>query len=267
MATDVPTHISDTGVFAEELRIGPRCLIFFVDETGHEDFADPNYPVFGLGGCAVISSAADQSINDSWRSMKARFFGGSDVPLHASALKRPTAEQLEALARFFRDQQFARFAVTMSKSLVLPVGLTPFDVAAKTLNNRFADLLSRLSPEPNEVAFLHEASDRCDRLVERHFGGNAVSIAGRTVPVHKGLVRKSAGLPALEVADFVLHAAGRRAAQLHRSQATNPGKDFFAVFYTNPTWNSYIHVTEVVLQDSGAEPSPLITQMIGNDRI
>jgi hypothetical protein len=31
-------------------------------------------------------------------------------------------EQLDALSTFFREQQFARFAVTMSKSAVLPTG-------------------------------------------------------------------------------------------------------------------------------------------------
>jgi hypothetical protein len=230
---------------AQELQIGPFCLLFFIDETGHEDFADPNYPVFGLGGCAVMSSGADISVNDAWRSMKAEFFGGVDIPLHANELDNPTPQQLAALSRFFTDQKFARFAATMSKSVQLPQGMTPYEAAAGALNNRFSGLLSRLSPEPNEVAFLHEASERGDRLVEKHFGRNVVSVAGRTVPVHKGLVQKSQGLPALEVADFVMHAAGRRAAQLYRNPATKAGKDLVAVFHTNPTWNSYIHVTEV----------------------
>jgi hypothetical protein len=36
--------------------------MFFSDETGHEDFADPNYPVFGIGGCAVLAAAIDQNL-------------------------------------------------------------------------------------------------------------------------------------------------------------------------------------------------------------
>jgi len=33
-----------------DCRFGPNCLLFFIDETGHETFADKKYPVFGLGG-------------------------------------------------------------------------------------------------------------------------------------------------------------------------------------------------------------------------
>jgi hypothetical protein len=41
----------------DKLQVHPHCLMFFVDETGHEEFADPNYPVFGLGGCALLAAA------------------------------------------------------------------------------------------------------------------------------------------------------------------------------------------------------------------
>ena len=43
---------------AARLQVGPNCLLFFIDETGHETLADKNYPVFGLRGCAISSSSA-----------------------------------------------------------------------------------------------------------------------------------------------------------------------------------------------------------------
>ena len=175
--------------------------------------------------------------------MKAKHFGGSDVPLHANELRNPTAEQIDALSRFFHEQQFARYAVTMSKSVALPPGLTPFDLAANALANRFQDLLMRVLPEPDEVALLHEASDRCDRLVARVFGGTVVQINYKQAPVHKALVRKVHGMPELEVADFVMHAAGRRAVHLHRDPTAKVGKDFEAIFHSNPALCSYIHIT------------------------
>jgi hypothetical protein len=175
--------------------------------------------------------------------MKAEHFGGENVPLHASALRNPTREQLVALSTFFREQKFARLAVTMSKSIALPAAATPFDITARALMNGLKDLLSRCSPEPNEVALLHEASDRCNQLVEKHLGGTIVQINGKFVRVHKGLIAKSSGLPELEVADFIMHAAGRRAAQTHRDPTTRAGKDFEVVFQTNPTLTSYRHIS------------------------
>jgi hypothetical protein len=61
---------------APRLLVGPACLLFFIDETGHETFADENYPVLGLGGCAITSSSADAVIAQPWRAMKAQHFGG-----------------------------------------------------------------------------------------------------------------------------------------------------------------------------------------------
>jgi hypothetical protein len=110
---------------AARLLVGPACLLFFIDETGHETFADNNYPVFGLGGCAITSSSAEAVVAQPWRAMKAAHFGGEDVPLHANELHNATPQQLDALSKFFREQQFARLAVTMSKSAVLPAGKTP----------------------------------------------------------------------------------------------------------------------------------------------
>jgi hypothetical protein len=60
--------------------------------------------------------------------MKAAHFAGDDVPLHANELRNPTTEQLDALSKFFREQHFARLAVTMSKSAVLPSGKTPLEI-------------------------------------------------------------------------------------------------------------------------------------------
>ena len=86
---------------AARLQVGPNCLLFCIDETGHETFADKNYPVFGLGGCAINSSSAAAVIAEPWRAMKAAHFGGEDVPLHANELRNPTTEQLDGLVKVF----------------------------------------------------------------------------------------------------------------------------------------------------------------------
>ena len=70
----------------ERLTVHPHCLMFFVDETGNETFADPQNPVFGLGGCALLAAAIDPILRTPWQTMKALHFGGAGVPLHASEL-------------------------------------------------------------------------------------------------------------------------------------------------------------------------------------
>jgi hypothetical protein len=71
--------------------------------------------------------------------MKVAHFGGEDVPLHANELRNPTTEQLDALSKFFREQQFARPAVSMSKSAVLPTGTTPLEIITGSMMNRYTD--------------------------------------------------------------------------------------------------------------------------------
>ena len=52
--------------------------MFFVDDTGHEEFADPNYLVFGLGGCVMMAGALEAVIKRPWRALKEQHFGGAD---------------------------------------------------------------------------------------------------------------------------------------------------------------------------------------------
>ena len=183
--------------------------MFFVDEFGHEDFADPKYRVYALGGCAVMAGNVDQVIKEPWCTMKAAQFGGADVPLHAADLTNPTAEQLNALGEFFRNQPFGRFAVTMTGDTLLPEGRKPLSVMPMVLRRRWEELASRCHPTPVEFAFLHEASERGDPLIEKVLWPyDLVHIEGKQIPVHHGFMAKSSD-EALEVADFVVQAAGQ----------------------------------------------------------
>ena len=41
-------------------------------DTGQEKFADPKFPVFGMGGCAILAAAIDQNLRQPWRGRNAR---------------------------------------------------------------------------------------------------------------------------------------------------------------------------------------------------
>jgi hypothetical protein len=104
-------------------------LLFFVDETGAESLGDPQFPVFGLGGCLVRAEDYRELIAGPWRVMKARHFGGLDVRLHAAELL-PTAEQLEAIAEFFSKGRFFRVAAILKKSSRIGAGVASVYQAA-----------------------------------------------------------------------------------------------------------------------------------------
>jgi hypothetical protein len=49
--------------FAARLQVGPNCLLLFIDETGHETFADKNYWV----GARLTAHRRLPSSQSHWR--------------------------------------------------------------------------------------------------------------------------------------------------------------------------------------------------------
>src|SRR5262249_12622040 len=129
----------------------------------------------------------------------------------ASELRDATQSQLDAINRFFREQEFCRFGVTITPTCKLPAGVTAYHIVSRALHKRWEELTPRCHPTPTEVAFIFEASERGDALVQRYFSDIVVEIAGARVPIHLGIMPKWAGDEALEVADFIVQAAGRQA--------------------------------------------------------
>jgi len=87
-----------------EFKPSDLCLLVYIYETGHELFADEKYPVFGMGGCAILSQTCHRLLDDPWRRMKKGVFGIEDRPLHASEILRSaTPEQRALFARESRE--------------------------------------------------------------------------------------------------------------------------------------------------------------------
>jgi hypothetical protein len=72
-------------VHEQALVVHDKCLIFYIDETGHEKLLRKE-PVYGLGGCAVLGHDLDRLIFQPWRSVRRVITGSADTPLHASTL-------------------------------------------------------------------------------------------------------------------------------------------------------------------------------------
>jgi len=188
-----------------------------------------------------MAGMVDDIIRQPWRAMKDLHFGGAGESLHASKLRDASQEQMNAIGEFFRTQPFGRFAVTMTAKTQLPANYHPYLIMPNALRARWEELAARCRPHPSEIALIHEASDRGDELVERYFGPTTFKIDGKTLPVHHAFMPKSAD-EALEVADFVIHAAGRLARAKAFQGPVGFGKDFKAVFHSNPLWSSFMSI-------------------------
>ena len=133
----------------------------------------------------------------------------------------------------------------------LPAGVEPYQVVASCLLQRFEEVIVRWVPRPAEVVFIHEASDRGDKLLERYIGKLTVRADGDEIPSFQGLIDKHVGDVALEVADFVINVAGGQAKHWSMKQ---PGfrKDFKAVFHVAKFLQSFICIDAAVMSDRAA---------------
>src|SRR5262245_60657052 len=99
-------------------------LVVFIDETGNEDYSDPNNPTFGRGGCAALGADYKRLIKKPWRKLKRERLGGVTKSFHATEFEqtRPTKVQISAISRFLK-QPFWRFAVMSDVRTTLPDGI------------------------------------------------------------------------------------------------------------------------------------------------
>ena len=226
-----------------ELKLAEKSLVMFVDDTGHEALVK-GHSVYGLGGCAVMADDLDRVVRQPWHEVRRKVSGSADTPLHASSFGRTaTDEQIRIVADFFRTQPFARLGAIVSVRSKLIGEMGPVATIARVLQKRMVDI-AKWTPF-QEVHFVFESSDRADRLTEEAFGDFRLEENGAPIPVECYFMAKRARDPALEVADFVMHAVGRQARRRVEGRA-GFAPDFAAVFHgIDQKLVSFMEVDEV----------------------
>ena len=75
--------------------LSEKTLLIVIDDTGQENFKDPNFKVFGLGGCAFLVRDYQRLIEKPWNEMCQRYFPEVKRPMHAADLRKPSTAQLD----------------------------------------------------------------------------------------------------------------------------------------------------------------------------
>ncbi len=211
--------------------LGPSCLLVAIDETGHEELADRSYPLFGLGGCLTVVADYHKQVDGPWAALKERHFGGARVPLHAAGLN-PNPEQAAALGNFFRDQMFGRFAAITTDRTELSSPLSRFESAALVMGKLIDEAATEYHFD--QIAVIFEHNQRTEPVIRRVFSSTKTypdKAKKWQVPTEFFLASKETAESVVEVADFVMHAAGT-ATRAHLETGVPPLKrrDFASVF-------------------------------------
>lgn len=209
------------------------CLLVFIDETGHEELPK-GHTVYGIGGCAILASELEAAINVPWRAVRKLVSGDAKKPLHATEFthKKPTDEQIKAIAKFFEQPTFMRFSAVLSVETKLPNELMHIEAVLLTLGQRIQVLADRVPL--TQVVIMFEHSQRAQNLIQKYFSGFTVVKDGRDVLTLTHWVKKSVNEPALEVADFVMHAVHGQVRGTIKKHLKFP-LDFQSVFMKVPS--------------------------------
>jgi hypothetical protein len=231
---------------SDVLQLPLRSLLIFVDETGNEDFSDPKNPTFGRGGCGCLFSEYKRRLAKPWRRLKRERLGGATKPFHATDFEqtRPTMHQITGINAFMA-LPFWRFATLCDSRTELPIGIDAHKAISLVTINYFARHVSQC--DVDLVALIFEGSDRGDNLVRRDYNlanMDLTNVRGRHVEIEGCFMPKGAMEPGLEVADLIVHTAGRQ--RRHEiAGKTGHTKDFQQTYWHSPIPPHFIAISAI----------------------
>ncbi len=208
------------------IRLGEKTLVVTLDDTGHEEFIDPNHKVFGLGGCAFMVRDYQRLIEQPWNYMCNRFFPDQKRPMHATDIKC-TKEQMEALNHFFANFQFFRLATTASHKTISEIDRDFIDIIGASTIERICEIAKHA--DFNRIFILFEASDRIEHKILTSLSGKKIRRNNQEIEIEFAVMPKASCTPALEVADFIINTAGAQTRERNKgNKKTRP--DFINIF-------------------------------------
>ena len=158
-----------------------------------------------VSAACVVLGAHYASLKAKWGEVRAIVAGHHGAPLHASKIEHKS-ENFEALSGFFLDRSFIRIAVTTTNSIELPPNMHPCVPVMGQLRKEIAVIASVLPCK--RIWIIVESSQRADPVVRNCFDQLTFLNTSLLLPVERCFMPKSSKEPGLEVADFIISAAG-----------------------------------------------------------
>ncbi len=228
-------------------------LLIFIDETGHEGLRDPEFPIFGYGGCLTLAVDYENAIVKPWKAVE-HIFPSDMLPLHASELPRDrlTSVHYEAFNGFFSKNVFGRFAaICTNKTINARPEYETITYMTAVLHKRILDILRRILNHGlafSEVVMIIERSERTKYMVTQNFSQYELQFMSHTIPIHRYFMTKAPNEPGLVVADFIAHTAGSTVRDKLTGKISQylKRRDFKHVFTPqDDRWVSFIEVHDI----------------------
>jgi hypothetical protein len=172
-----------------------------------------------------------------------------------------SARNFEALSNFFNDRSFARIAVSSTKRTNLPDGMHPAVPVMNALQEDMARLAGRIPC--TSIKLIVESSQRADPILRQHFGELTPVGTELPVPVTYCLMPKAGAEPGLEVADFIVSAAGSQT-QRHLRGQDGFAQDFNDVFCRLPPCGCLFSLVREVEVETDGRVRVGRVRLIGN---
>lgn len=232
-----------------------NALLVFVDETGHEEFGDPNAPFFGLAGCICAAGDYIKVIDTPWRAVE-QSFPTNMLPLHATDLRpsqmRP--EQFEALERFFVEGAFGRFATVAYRDIENELTGKLLHPLVQQTFQRIHNLIKKSDRDFSQLIIVIEHCERLDVQYADFFRRYHLSRKdGTPVPTFVCTQAKASGedfMRGLCVADFLAHTAGSMSRTTKGGKQRASRRDFNCAFQND--WADHMFVDAIRVKGSGS---------------
>lgn len=239
-------HFSDANI----QKISPNSALVFVDETGDEQTSDPQYPIFGLGGCAVLAKDYYELIEKPWTEIKCSNFCGQEGALHAADLRNLTKIQIDAFNKFFTTKLFGRFAVLATHKTLVDPKLNLVQSMFFSFYNRILEILKWT--QFSNIVIIYEDSKRLIPKLELCSANTQMEEHDIDIEIISGKMDKKIGFSGLEVADFIIHSAGTtlRDQLYHRITKLEERPDFKNIFSSiDEKYTSYMKIDKVIFNE------------------